>query len=138
MAALKRGTRLLCGIGYMAVIVLALAALVVLQWMYNDAIHRAIGVPVVLWHALPMLAGKFVADAAYGGPDAAGAGPVGAGVYLATVLAAWWFLPALAAAPRLWASPTGRAVVKTYVVVLAAAMVGAATWLFLEPSLLAS
>jgi hypothetical protein len=138
MAALKTGTRVLCGVGYVMALVLALVAVFVLQLAYNQDVHRAISIPVVLWHALPILTAKFCVDALYGGPDAQGAGAAGALTYVAAVLVYWWFLPAMACAPRLWASRSGRNVVKAYVVGLAVVMVGAAIWLALDPSLMAS
>ena len=137
MAGLTGRRRLLLAAAYVGFLVFAVGALVVLQMAYNRQVHKAVSVPVVLLHALPILVVKFFQDLVFGGPDGGGGG-YAALVYFGTVLFQWWPLLAVAMVPRLWTSRVGRAVVKVYLVALAVLMVGAGVWLALEPSLLAS
>ena len=137
MAGLRGRRRLLLAAAYVGFLVFAVGALVVLQMAYNQAVHRAISIPVILFHAFPILVVKFFQDLAFGGPDGGGGG-YAALVYFGTVLLQWWPLLAVAVVPRLWVSRAGRAAVKVHFAALAALMVGAGVWLVLEPSLLAS
>jgi len=134
MGTLSRWTRIGLGAAYVALLVLAFVALLVLQQAYNQAAHRALAIPTILLHALPLLATRFSQDLVYGGP---GGGDFGALAYVGTVLVQWWPLPAVALVPRLWTSRRGRRTIQAYFVVLAALMVGAGVWLALDPSLLA-
>jgi hypothetical protein len=115
----------------------AIGALVVLQMAYNRQVHRAVSIPVILFHALPILVVKFFQDLVFGGPDGGGGG-YAALVYFGAVLLQWWPLVVVAVVPRLWASRVGRVAVKVHFVALAVLMIGAGVWLALDPSLLAS
>ncbi|HUU92705.1 MAG TPA: hypothetical protein VM238_16025 [Phycisphaerae bacterium] len=137
MAGLTGRRRLLLAAAYVGFLVFAVGALVVLQMAYNQQAHAAIKVPVLLFHALPILVVKFFQDLAFGGPDGGGGG-YAALVYFGTVLLQWWPLLAVAVVPRLWVSRAGRVAVKVYFVALAVLMIGAGVWLALDPSLLAS
>ena len=136
MGGLTGKKRLLFAAAYAGFLVFAVGAIVVLQMAYNRQAHAAVYVPVVLFHALPILVAKFFQDLVFGGPDGGGGG-YAALVYFGTVLLQWWPLVAMAAVPRLWTSRVGRVAVKVYLVALAVLMVGAGVWLALEPSLLA-
>jgi len=137
MGGLTGKKRLLFAAAYVGLLVFAFGAIVVLQLAYNQQVHAAIYVPVLLFHALPILVAKFFQDLAFGGPDGGGGG-YAALVYFGTVLVQWWPLLAVAVVPRLWVSRAGRVAVKVYFAALAALMIGAAVWLALAPSLLAS
>jgi hypothetical protein len=137
MAGLTGKRRLLLAAAYVGFLVFAVGALVVLQMAYNRQVHRAISIPVILFHAFPILVVKFFQDLVFGGPDGGGGG-YAALVYFGTVLLQWWPLVAVAVIPRLWTSRVGGVAVKVHFVALAALMVGAGVWLALDPSLLAS
>ena len=137
MAGLTGKKRLLFAAAYAAFLAFAFGAIVVLQMAYNQQVHAAIKVPVLLLHALPILVTKFFQDLVFGGPDGGGGG-YAALAYFGTVLLQWWPLVAVAVIPRLWTSRVGGVAVKVHFVALAALMVGAGVWLALEPSLLAS
>ena len=137
MASLTGRRRLLLAAAYVGLLVFAVGALVVLQMAYNRQVHRAISIPVILFHAFPILVAKFFQDLVFGGPDGGGGG-YAALVYFGAVLLQWWPLVAVAAVPRLWTSRVGRVAFKVYLVALAVLMIGAGVWLALEPSLLAS
>ena len=137
MASLTGRRRLLLAAAYAGFLVFAVGALVVVQMAYNGQVHRAISIPVILFHAFPILVAKFAQDLLFGGPDGGGGG-LAALAYFGTVLLQWWPLVAVAVIPRLWTSRVGRVAVKVYLVALAVLIIGAGVWLALEPSLLAS
>jgi len=100
MTGLTGKKRLLFAAAYAAFLAFAVGAIVVLQMAYNQQVHAAVYVPVVLLHALPILVVKFFQDLVFGGPDGGGGG-YAALAYFGTVLVQWWPLVAVAAVPRL-------------------------------------
>jgi hypothetical protein len=130
MIAMNSRTRLALLAGYVGLFALALALLHLL-YADNGLIVRLL---VIIPHSLPLLLTKFIEDAISGGPG----GAFGAWIYLALVAVLWWPLLIVPVVPRLWSRPRARRLVIVHLAWVLALTAVSATWLALDPGLLAS
>lgn len=135
MLHLTLKTRLGLIAGYVALILLGIALLPILFSSPNSNVFAVIRVAIIWLHSLPLLLAKCVEDMLFGGPDPKARGAL---VFLAIVALQWSPAVVFSVSPRLWAIPVIRNVTVGYLATLLMLSIGAAVWLTMDPSLLAS
>lgn len=128
-------TRLGLVAGYLGLLLLGVAVICVLYRSYDSVVLAGFRIAAIWLHALPLLLTKFYEDMQFGGPDPKAKGAL---VFLAIVAVQWWPLVIFSVFPRLWALPVIHRVTIGYLVAVLMLSIGAAVWLTIEPSLLAS